>query len=151
MRLETREVFGIVTTEYSLTRGYFEGVERRDVVTLLPIIARCVRIGTEVHSDDWAAYRQMDHHIHSVSHHQAVVERLHLVDPVTGIHTREVESCRNNLKLGQKKGRGIEREDMQSYLDEKMWRQWRAENPQNAMNNFLAVLAGQYFVNNPVL
>ena len=54
MRLETCEVFGIVTTEYSLTRGYFEGVERRDVVTLLPIIARCVRIGTEVHSDDWA-------------------------------------------------------------------------------------------------
>ena len=84
-------------------------VERRDVVTLLPIIARCVRIGTEVHSDDWAAYRQMDHHIHSVSHHQAVVERLHLVDPVTGIHTQEVESCRNNLKLGQKIRRGIGR------------------------------------------
>ena len=94
---------------------------------------------------------QMDHHIHSVSHHQAVVERLHLVDPVTGIHTQAVESCRNNLKLGQKIRRGIGREDMQSYLDEKMWRQWRAENPQNAMNNFLAVLAGQYIVNNPVL
>ena len=40
---------------------------------------------------------------------------------------------------------------MKSYLDEKMWRQWRAENPQNAMDNFLAVLAGQYIVNNPVL
>ena len=126
-------------------------VERRDVATLHPIIARCVWIGTDVHSVDWAAYRHMDHHIHSVSHHQAVVRRLHFVDPVTGIHTQEVESCWNNLKLGQKIRRGIGREDMQSYLDEKMWRQWRAENPQNAMDNFLAVLAGQYIVNNPVL
>ena len=93
-------------------------VERRDVATLHPIIARCVWIGT---------------------------------DPVSGIHTQEVESCWNNLKLGQKIRRGIGREDMKSYLDEKMWRQWRAENPQNAMDNFLAVLAGQYIVNNPVL
>ena len=57
----------------------------------------------------------------------------------------------NNLKLGQKIGRGTGREDMHSYLDERMWRQWRAENPQNAMDNVLAVLAGQYIVNNPVL
>ena len=126
-------------------------VERRDVATLHPTIARCVRIVTEVHSVDWAAYRHMYHHIHSVSHYQAVVHQLHFVDPVTGIHTQEVESCRRNLKLGQKIGRGIGMEDMQSYLNEKMWRQWRAENPQNAMDNFLAVLAGQYIVNNPVL
>ena len=35
---------------------------------------------------------------------------------------------------------------MQFYLDEKMRRQWRAEKAQNAMDNFLAVLAGQYIV-----
>ena len=121
-------------------------MERRDVATLHSIIARCVRIGTEVHSDDWATYWQMDHHIHSVSHHKAVVHWLHFVDPVTGIHTQEVESCWNNLKLSQKIHKGIGREDMQFYLDEKMQRQWRAENPQNAMDNFLAVLAGQYIV-----
>ena len=51
-------------------------MERRDVATLHSIVARCVRIGTEVHSDDWATYWQMDHHIHSVSHHKAVVHCL---------------------------------------------------------------------------
>ena len=60
-------------------------VERKDVATLHPIIARCVWIGTEVHSVEWAAYQHMDHHIHSVSHHHAFVHRLHLVDPITGI------------------------------------------------------------------
>ena len=114
-------------------RGYFEVMERQDVATLHSIIARCVRIGTEVHSDDWATYWQMDLHIHSVSHHKAVVHWLHFVDPVTGIHTQEVESCWKNLKLGQKIHKGIGREDMQFYLDEKMRRQWRAENPQNAI------------------
>lgn len=87
-------------------------VERRDVATLHPIIARCVRRGTEVHTDDWAAYRQLDRDINTVSAHQAVVHRLNFVDPVTGIHTQEIESCWNNLKLGQKIRRGIGREDM---------------------------------------
>ena len=76
-------VFGIVTTEYTPARGYFEVVDTRDVATLHPIISRCVRPGTEVHSDDWASYRNLDRHINNVATHGTVVHRRNFVDPVT--------------------------------------------------------------------
>ena len=52
-------VFGIITTEYSPSRGYFRAVERRDAATLLPIIDRCLLPGSEIHTDDWGAYRRV--------------------------------------------------------------------------------------------
>ena len=136
---------------FTPARGYFQVVERRDAVTFHPIIARCVRPGTEVHTDDWAAYRNMDRQINNVAAHQAVVHRRHFVDPVTGVHTQEVESCWNNLKLGQKMRRGLNREDLRAFLDEQMWRQWRGESRQQAFRNFLAVLPLQFVVAYPVL
>ena len=126
-------------------------VDRRDVATLHPIITRCIQPGTDVHTDDWAAYRNMNQHINIVNVHRAVVHRYHFVDPVTGVHTQEVESCWNNLKLGQKMCRGIPREDLQSYLDEQMWRQWRGGPRQQTVQNFLAILPIQYDVTIPVL
>ncbi|XP_068733300.1 uncharacterized protein [Montipora capricornis] len=100
-------VFGMVTTEFSPARGYFEVVDRRDAATLHPIISRCVRPGTEVHTDDWASYRNLDQRINNVGAHQVVVHRRHFVDPATGVHTQEIESCWNNLKLGLKTHRGM--------------------------------------------
>ncbi|PFX25804.1 hypothetical protein AWC38_SpisGene9561 [Stylophora pistillata] len=50
-------VFGIVTTDFSPARGYFQVVERRDIATLDPIISKCIRPETEVYTDDWASYR----------------------------------------------------------------------------------------------
>ena len=124
-------------------------MERRDMTALHPIISRCVRPGTEVHSDDWASYRQMDRRVNNVSAQQVVVHRLNFVNPVTGVHTQEIESYWNSWPLGQKTRPGIRREDMLSYLDEQMWRQWRVGTPKQAMQNFLAVLANRYLVNNP--
>ena len=43
------------------------------MTALHPIISRCVRPGTEVHSDDWASYRQMDRRVDNVSAQQVVV------------------------------------------------------------------------------
>jgi len=93
----------------------------------------------------------MDRQINNVAAHQVVVHRRHFVDPVNGVHTQEVESCWNNLKLGQKMRRGLKREDLQSYLDEQMWRQWRGGVRQQTLQNFLAILPLQYVVTNPVL
>ena len=85
-------VFGIVSCDYRPSRGYFQVVQRRDAATLLPIINRCVRPGTEVHSDDWAAYRRLLR-LPNVSAHQVVVHAHNFVDPRTGVHTQEVESA----------------------------------------------------------
>ena len=137
-------VFGIVTTEYTPCRGYFKVVKRRDAATLHPIIERCIRPGTEVHTDDWGAYRNLDRRLNNVATHRVVNHSRYFVDPRTGVHTQEAESCWATLKLKQIMRRGIRRKDMQSYLDERMWRRWRGGPRQHAMRNFLNVLAGQF-------
>ena len=86
----------------------------------------------------------MEHRINNVAVHRIVVHARHFVDPVTGVHTQEVESCWNNLKLGQKIRRGMKKEDLQSYLDEQMWRQWRGGPYRKIMQNFLAMLPSLY-------
>ena len=73
------------------------------------------------------------------------------VDPRTGVHTQEVDAAWSQLKLGQKKRKGLQREDVQSYLDERMWRQWRGGQLNVIMRNFLYVLTLQFLVNTPVL
>ena len=52
-------VFGLADTSQSPALGYMEVVHQRDVATLLPIILAHVAPGTEVHSDQWAAYNQV--------------------------------------------------------------------------------------------
>lgn len=140
-------MFGIVTTEFTPSRGYFQVVERRDRATLLPIIERCLRPGSEVHSDDWGAYRGMDRVLANVAQHRVVVHARNFVDPNTGVHTQNVESAWNTLKLGIKAKKGIRRCDLQAYLDERMWRQWRGD--VNVIQTFLHVLSLQ-FLNVPV-
>ena len=143
-------VFGIITTEYSPSRRYFTAVERRDAATLLPIIDRCLLPGSEIHTDDWGAYRRVAR-LRNVGAHQVVVHARHFVDPRTGVHTQEVESCWSQLKLGQKKRRGLRRADLQSYLDKRMWRQWRGGDHRQVMRNFLAILPMQFRTDHPVL
>ena len=128
-----------------LVRGYFQVVDRRNAATLLPIIQRCIRPGTEVHSDDWAAYRRVAA-LPNVSSHRVVVHRHNFVDPRTGVHTQEAESA-----WSQKRRKGLMRKDLQSYLDERMWRQWRAGDINVSMRNFQAILPLQYRTDTSVL
>ena len=45
---------------------------------------------------------------------------LHFVDPVTGVHTQNIESYWNRVKT---KFKGVARVQIASYLDEFMWRE----------------------------
>ena len=60
-------VFGVISTEYSPCRGYFCVIERRDRATLTQILQRVLLPGSEVHSDDWAAYRNLHIHVPNVT------------------------------------------------------------------------------------
>lgn len=136
-------VFGVISTETRPARGYFQVVPKRDRATLLPILERCLRPGSIVYSDDWGAYRNLERHLPAlVAQHHVVVHSQNFVDPTTGVHTQEAESAWNNLKGPVKERRGIPREDLQSYLNDRMWRQWRGLD--NIMANFLPVLAASF-------
>ena len=73
-----------------------------DAVTLLPIIQAHDVNGTIIHSDQWAAYRQVAR-LPSVSTHSTVNDSVTFVNPVSGTHTQNIESywgkAKRKLKL----------------------------------------------------
>ena len=140
-------MFGVVSTRYSPARGYFEVVERRGRASLIPILQRVLLPGTEVHSDDWEAHFNITAHAATVQTHRVVVHAANFVDPVTGVHTQEEESAWSRLKYKVKMRKGVSNYNLQSFLNEHMWRDWRGE--ADAFNNIIEVLM-RYFTSNPV-
>ena len=136
-------VFGVLSTATRPAKGYYQVVERRDRATLLPILAKCLQPGSEVFTDDWGAYQNLECHLpNHVSLHRVVIHADNFVDPTSDVHTQEAESAWNNLKLGIKTRRGVEAKDLQAYLNDRMWRQWRGG--ERVLANFLPVMASQF-------
>ena len=135
-------VLGVLSTEHSPCRGYYQVVAQRNRATLAPILQRVLLPGSELHSDDWAGYRNLERHVPNVRVHRTVVHRDNFVDPRTGIHTQEAESAWARLKYHIKKEKGIRRGDVQDFLDEQMWRDWRGLD--NVFHNILATVQNYY-------
>ncbi|XP_071965519.1 uncharacterized protein [Antedon mediterranea] len=115
-------VFGLVDTTTKPARGYLQFVEDRSAATLLPIIEDKTRPGTIIHSDMWAAYRQVVA-IPGIAEHRTVNHSRHFVNPIDGTHTQNVESYWNKAKSKLKAMKGVKREWLSEYLDEFMWRE----------------------------
>ncbi|XP_048588467.1 uncharacterized protein LOC5521641 isoform X1 [Nematostella vectensis] len=122
-----RWVFGLVTTAFQPCRGYYTVVNKRTREVLAPIIQEVLQPGSVLHSDDWGTYRNITAHAPNVSSHRVVVHKDYFVDPVTGVNTQEIESTWARVKRMVKSKKGIPTADLQSHLDEVMWRQWRGE------------------------
>ena len=58
-----------------------------------------------------------------VVQHDMVNHSLNFVDPVTGVHTQNVESYWNRVKTKFKKMKGVHQEMLTSHMDEFMWRE----------------------------
>ena len=136
-------VFGVISTEHHPCRGYFEVVRRRDRATLKQILQRVLLPGSEIHTDDWGAYRNLHLYVPNVNIHRTVVHQNNFVDPVTGIHTQEAESAWARLKYYVKREKGIRQADVQDFLDEQMWRDWRGLNA--VFVNVLALVSNYYY------
>lgn len=121
---QSQWVFGVISTESTPCRGYFQVVQRRDRATLAPILQRVLLPGSELHSDDWPGYRNLTAHVPNVTLHQVVVHEDNFVDP-RGIHTQDAEAAWNRMKYHIKREKGIRGEDVPGFLNEQMWRDWR--------------------------
>lgn len=132
-------VFGIVDTQFTPARGYFEIVQRRNQATLLPIIRRCILPGSTIH---WGAYRRLENNVQTVADHQVVVHRYNFVDPLTGVHTQNIEACWSRLKNKIKQRKGICSFLLDQFLKEQAWRDWRGED--DVYNNFKGVLRARF-------
>jgi len=136
-------VFGMVDVSATPARGYMQIVPQRNAATLLPIIQQHVRPGTIVHSDQWAAYNNVQH-LPSVAQHSTVNHSITFVDPTTGTHTQNVESYWNRVKTKFKRMKGVHEGMLSSYLDEFMWRERHGQTGSVAMQNICRDIALRY-------
>ena len=113
-------VLGVLSTQHSPCRGYFQVVRRRDRATLTQILQRALLPGSEVHTDDWGAYRNLNLYVPNVAVHRIVVHQKQFVDPLTGVHTQEAESAWARLKYHIKREKGIRQLNIQDFLNEQM-------------------------------
>ncbi|CAF1685796.1 unnamed protein product [Adineta ricciae] len=102
-------------------------VDQRDALTLIPIIQQFIRPGSIIHSDQWRAYNSLQNDPAYV--HFTVNHSVNFVDPVTSVHTQNIENSWMRVKCRQKKYLGIHRTLLSSYLQEYMWRQKFGETP----------------------
>ena len=75
--------------------SYMEVVQRRDAATLLPIIMPHTGPSTVIHSNMWAAYYARVQNVLPVAAHNTANHSRNFVDPVTGVHTQNIESYWN--------------------------------------------------------
>src|SRR4051794_20645916 len=92
-------------------------VNKRDKATLWPIIKAEVKEGTEIHSDEWSAYRGLERagYIHRTVNHKKF-----FVDPVSGAHTQSIESLWRIVKTRY----GIKVCGATSLLESKLIEEW---------------------------
>lgn len=79
-------------------------------------------LGTVIWSDMWAAYNGVGQ-LPGVAQHDTVNHSVEFIDRQTGVHTQNIESYWNRVKIKLKRMRGCHSTQLPSYLDEFMWRE----------------------------
>ena len=136
-------VFALADTSHTPALGYMELVSSRSAATLLPLIQAHVSPGTIIHSDEWSSYRRVAS-LPNVSSHETVNHSIEFVNPVNGVHTQNVESYWNRIKIKLKRMRGCHATELASYLDEFMWRERYGKTAGEAFRNIMADIAAFY-------
>jgi transposase-like protein len=118
----TKWIFGLYDVNQKV--GAIEFVENRSADILLPLICKHVKPGTEIHSDQWAAYASISSiNVDPPFIHKTVNHSLHFKDPVTGVHTNNIEAYWSAIKRRFRMLNGTSRGLTASYLDEHMYRE----------------------------
>lgn len=90
---------------------------QRDEKTLLALIKKHVKEGSEIHTDCWRGYFNLNMHGYV---HKTVNHSQNFVDPSTGAYTQNIESSWRHLR--RTLNNGIHKEHMADHLCEYLWR-----------------------------
>jgi len=109
----------IVDTSFVPSKGFCCIVENRSAACLLPIISNVVRAGSTIYTDDFKSYLGLSG-LNEYSH-MSVCHKYNFVDPVTGVHTQNVESFNNKIKRKIKSMNGLDDNSCKMFLQEFMF------------------------------
>lgn len=114
-------------------------VETRDTDTLIPLCIKYIKPGTTIYSDCWRAYSSLNEHgfVHKVVNHSE-----NFVDPVTGVHTNNIERVWRDIKSWILRS-GIRKYHYERYLARYMYQKSHPDN-QTILHHFLKEIA-KYF------
>lgn len=114
----------------------FETVRNRKAKTLPKVIERNVEPGSIIHTDEWRAYNGLKELMHETGNHS--------VNFVShdGIHTQRTESQWRQMRRRFSAG-GIRHEDIQSYLEECVWRRSCKLRGEDAFDPLMRVIRGK--------
>lgn len=122
-------------------KGYVKYVENRSADTLIPVIREVVRLGTEIWTDEWRAYRRLNTMGYT---HRTVNHSRNFVDPVTGVCTNQVEGFWSCLK-GFLRSKGVMSSPfLPEYIDLFMWRQIFGPTSEQRFFNLTAQICEKY-------
>ncbi|CAF1086373.1 unnamed protein product [Brachionus calyciflorus] len=106
--------------QFSNGQCYPELVPDRNAETLLSIIYEKCLPDSIIFSDCWASYNKISEL--KDFKHKTISHTLYFLNPDTGRCTKRIESFWNSSKHRFKEMRGFKRANVQSYLDELVWR-----------------------------
>jgi IS1 family transposase len=139
-------IFGIYDTTTSTGAAFF--VEDRSAETLCSLITRHIIPGSEIHSDQWAAYSNIAQLPVSPSYvHKTVNHSLGFINRETGVHTNNVEAYWASIKRVFKRMCGTRTDMVSSYIDLHMYKQRYGNAPQIIFDTLLSHIEERYRFN----
>ena len=115
--------------------GFLVTVPNRNAETLFPLIMKHILPGTTVVSDCWRAYTGLGGEGYK---HKTVNHKVHFIDPMSKATMNHVERMWKEAKQRNKVECGTNRELVDSYLTEFIWRQKFKKDPFASILNQIA-------------
>ena len=109
-------LLNIVDTSYTPSRGVSFLIPDKSISTMIPIIKTVVKFGSIIHTDQHATYNDIKKDPRYS--HDSVCHKYHFVQPITLVHTQNVESYNNKIKKGIKMMNSLTEKGRELYLVE---------------------------------
>ena len=100
-------------------RAFVQFIEKRDFISIIPLITRHVRQGCTINTDGAKVYNSLNQMNYT---HNTVIHKEYFVDPNSGVHSNWVENFWGNLKMKLKAIRGSQKKMLDAQIDEYLYR-----------------------------
>jgi transposase-like protein len=134
-----RWVLGAYDTEQKV--GWIQFVENRSSESLIPIIQSWCLPGTIIVTDGWSAYSTIEEYGFT---HEVVIHERYFVDPLTGVHTNNVENYWMRCKRRLKRMFGTSYDLLPSHIDEFLWNERYGDTISDRWSNLLVTIRSNY-------